>query len=80
MGNIDNDKMQRQGMLFDALNDVVTVGTFANNKLQGEGTVYKRDGTASKYMFRENLMEGEFEIMPKISETDADALFSSMCF
>lgn len=74
-GSVSDGKKMGSGILYDPDRDEVYDGNFEMNKRSGEGMIYKRNGHVLKGEFRNNYMEGQFENIMKISQSQVAKIF-----
>ena len=65
------------GRLYEAELDEVYEGYFENDKKSGQGTVYRRNGEVCKGDFRNNFMEGPFEVVATLNKAQVDRIFKN---
>jgi hypothetical protein len=56
------------GRLYTAEVDEVYEGQFESDKRSGPGTVYRRNGEVCKGDFRNNFMEGPYEVVANLNK------------
>jgi len=57
-----------KGRLYTAELDEVFEGFFENDKRSGTGTVYNRNGEVCKGDYRNNFMEGPYEVVATLNK------------
>jgi len=77
VGSLEDGKKNGKGRLYDAERDEVYEGEFENDKRQGEGVIYKRNGEVCKGDFRQNFMEGPFELVATHNKSQTEKVFNN---
>lgn len=76
MGPYEEGKRLGTGRLYDAERDEVYEGEFENDRRQGEGTVYRRNGEVLRGEYRSNYMEGTFTLITTLTPTKVNKVFN----
>ena len=76
MGPYEEGKRLGSGRLYDAERDEVYEGEFENDRRQGEGTVYRRNGEVLRGEYRSNYMEGTFDLVCTYSQSKVNKIFN----
>ena len=74
---MEDGKRNGKGRLFDGDADEIYVGDFVNNNKQGDGVVFQRNGEVHRGDFRNNYMEGAFELVTKMTKDETKRMFSN---
>jgi antitoxin component YwqK of YwqJK toxin-antitoxin module len=76
VGPYEEGKRLGTGRLYDAERDEVYEGEFENDRRQGEGTVYRRNGEVLRGEHRSNYMEGTFTLITTLTPTKVNKVFN----
>ena len=76
MGPYEEGNRLGTGRLYDAERDEVYEGEFENDRRQGEGTVYRRNGEVLRGEYRSNYMEGTFTLITTLTPTKVNKVFN----
>lgn len=76
MGPYEEGKRLGFGRLYDSERDEVYEGEFENDRRQGEGTVYRRNGEVLRGEYRSNYMEGTFDLVCTYSQSKVNKIFN----
>ena len=63
IGGVDYDKKSGTGIFFNQHDNTIYEGSFANDKMNGEGMLYTTNGSIIKGWFRNDQLEGEFTLV-----------------
>jgi len=74
---MEDGKRMGKGRLYDGEADEIYVGDFVNNNKQGDAMVFLRNGEVHKGDFRNNYMEGAFELVTKMTKEETRRMFSN---
>lgn len=69
VGQLEEGKKNGKGRLYDAEKDEVYEGEFENDRRSGPGTIYHRNGEVIKGDFRNNFMEGAYEVVTTLNKS-----------